>query len=61
MTDEMLGVAEIAERTGLSVGTVQVYSSRGQLPPPDQTVNGGRTKLWLVATIDEWNRTRGRR
>ena len=56
----MLGVQEIAERTGLTVGTVQVYSSLGKLPPPDQTVNGGRTKLWTTATIDRWNQTRGK-
>ena len=57
----MLGVQEIAERTGLAVGTVQVYSSKGKLPPPDQTVNGGRTKLWTIATIDRWNHTRAKR
>ena len=61
MTDRMLGVYEIAKRTGLAVGTVQVYSSLGKLPPPDQTVNQGRTKLWTTATIDRWNHTRGKR
>ena len=58
---EMLGVQEIAERTGLTVGTVQVYSSRGKLPPPDGYISGGRFKWWHASTIDEWDRTRTKR
>lgn len=55
---EVLGVAEVAARIGLKASTVQVMSSRGQLPEPDMTVNAGNTKLWYTETIDEWDRTR---
>ena len=49
----VLGVNEVAERIGLKPSTVQVMSSRGQLPEPDLTVNAGTTKLWYAETIDE--------
>jgi len=57
----VLGVNEVAERIGLKPSTVQVMSSRGQLPEPDLTVNAGTTKLWYAETIDEWNRDRRKR
>ena len=56
MTDDLLGVGELADRIGLKRTTVYVMSSRGQLPEPDQLVNGGRTKLWKPETIDQWRK-----
>jgi len=57
----MLGVAEIADHIGLGRNTVQVMSARGQLPEPDQIVNGGRTKLWKESTINRWQKQRSRK
>ena len=57
----MLGVYEIAEKVGLTVGTVRVMSATGKLPEPDQFVNDGNTKLWKESTIDRWDKTRPRR
>lgn len=58
MNDEILGMAEIADRTGINVDTLYVMKSRGQLPPPDGTVGAGRTLWWKASTIDAWNRSR---
>ena len=56
-TIELLGVGEVAQRTGLKPTTVYVYHSIGKLPDPDLVTNSGNTKLWLTGTIDEWRST----
>lgn len=58
---ELLGVAEFARRVGMTIGTIQNYSSVGRLPAPDAYINDGNTKVWLPETVDEWNRNRTRR
>lgn len=55
-----LGVAEVAERTGLAMNTIKSYSQiPGRMPQPDCLV--GRIKGWLPETIDRWMETRGQR
>lgn len=61
MSREVLGMHEVAERTGIKIDTLYVMSTRGQLPEADQTVGKGRTKLWYPETIDEWNEKRSKR
>jgi predicted DNA-binding transcriptional regulator AlpA len=58
---EWLTVSGVADRIGLTRGTVRVMHSAGKLPSPDMVVgpeNMQSTKLWRTETIDEWNRTR---
>ena len=57
-TIDLLGVGEVAAKTGLKPTTVYVYHSVGKLPEPDLVSNGGVTKLWLDETIDEWKGNR---
>jgi len=54
-----VGQTEIAERLGVSPGTVQKWRTRGLLPEPEWTV-GGRP-AWAWATIEAWARMTGRR
>ncbi|WEH40784.1 hypothetical protein [Streptomyces sp. AM 2-1-1] len=42
--------AEIAERTGISTGTIRADVSKGRWPAPDTTE--GRANLWSGATIN---------
>lgn len=53
---EYLGIAELAERMGVTASTVRAYRSRGQLPDPDITL--GQSPGWESATIEAWLRTR---
>ena len=48
----LLTTKEIAEETGLAMGTLTAYHARGQMPPPDKQF--GRTPLWREATIRKW-------
>ena len=58
--DPMLGVAEIAERWGISPSTVSRYKRRGDLPAPDSILSG--RPRWRASTIDAVQRPgRGRR
>jgi len=50
---------EVAERLGLSEGTVSGYRSRGRMPKPDQQF--GRTPLWKPETIAAWRMSQRRR
>ena len=59
--ERMLGMTEVSERTGIPLDTLYTMKNRGKLPPPDQVVGGGRTRLWTEATIDAWNEARPRR
>ena len=58
---EWLRLDGVADRIGLTRGTVRVMHSAGKLPPPDMMVGpeGTRlTNLWRIGTIDEWDKTR---
>ena len=58
---EWLTVAGVADRIGLTRGTVTVMHHAKKLPKPDMVVGPDDTrptKLWRTETIDEWNRTR---
>ncbi len=50
--DWPLGAGEIADRLGVSRGTIYNRRSRGDFPPPDGVVGGN--PAWWPATIDEW-------
>ena len=52
MGERHWGIAEIANHTGLTPGTIKVYHSQGKLPPHDYAT--ARQKLWYPATIHEW-------
>lgn len=50
---KFLSVTEVADKTGLSLNTVKVYSRvPGRLPEPDAMI--GRVRGWLPETIDAW-------
>ncbi len=51
-----LSRGEIADRLGLSVGTITAYDRRGYMPEPDATI--GRVYGWLPETIDAWQADR---
>lgn len=53
---EYLGIAEVAERMGVTAATVRSYRSRGQLPEPD--VKLGQSPGWQPSTIEAWLRSR---
>jgi predicted DNA-binding transcriptional regulator AlpA len=55
---KLYGVTELAERVGITLDYAYALSNRGKLPRPDQTVGGGRTKLWYAETIDRWDENR---
>ncbi|MEU4602127.1 MerR family transcriptional regulator [Kribbella sp. NPDC023972] len=60
MTNILLSIGELAERTGLAVRTIRFYSDRGVLPPTDRSPAGYRrydldalARLELVRTLRE--------
>lgn len=57
VTKHYLGRQEFADRIGITVGTLDRYSSEGRLPPPDVIVGEGPRAVrgWLPETIDLWN------
>ncbi len=52
----LIGLAGIADQTGLQRSTVHMYHSRGLLPDPDVEVDG--RPLWNRDTIAAWEATR---
>ncbi len=53
----ILGVAEVAEMTGLKPDTITKYRSLGKFPEPDHAT--ARQDLWEVSTIAKWMDERG--
>lgn len=53
---EILGVAEIADVSGLKADTITKYRSLGKFPAPDWTT--ARQDLWSRETILRWLRER---
>lgn len=51
-----LSRGEIAERLGVTLGTIKGYDKNGYLPEPDVKV--GRNFGWSPETIDTWNANR---
>lgn len=49
---DYLTLSQVAEKLGLSMGTVSAYRSRGRMPAPDMQY--GRTPLWKPETIMAW-------
>ena len=58
MDDEVVGVAEIAERLGVGEETVAEWERRGLLPQPDRSV--GETPAWDWHGVEAWARETGR-
>lgn len=56
---ELVSIGEIAELTGLAIGTVYAYRKRGKLPAPDFELGVG--PVWKRETIEQWNAERNRR
>ena len=52
-TIDLLTYADISVMTGVPVGTLKVWLTRGKLPPPDVKPNK-RTALWQRSTIEDW-------
>lgn len=52
MATQLLTVKQVAEVTGLAVGTITAYRNRGQMPEPDAVY--GRTPVWRESTIRKW-------
>lgn len=51
-----LTTKQVAERAGITVGSVRQYRYRGRFPEPDGFV--GRTPWWKPATVRQWLKTR---
>lgn len=52
MTTRYLSIQQVADRLGITRGTVIRY----KLPAPDATI--GTTRGWLPETIDAWDEAR---
>ncbi|QPK81482.1 transcriptional regulator [Schaalia sp. ZJ405] len=66
MTVRYLGISDLAEIAGITVGTAKQYGKEGRLPAPDVLVGLGDRAVrgWKHETVEEWmsNRPgRGRR
>ena len=57
---EYIGIAGVANLTGLARKTIAIYGSGGRLPTPDAIIkeNNTETKGWLPETIERWRRER---
>ena len=57
---EYLSTLGVAERLGLSRGTINSYRKKGLLPDPDVIVGSRDSQAfgWLPETIDEWQANR---
>jgi predicted DNA-binding transcriptional regulator AlpA len=55
--DDLLGYAEISQRTGIGVATLRKYKSDGHLPPPDAPGAPDRPR-WRRSTVERWLRER---
>jgi predicted site-specific integrase-resolvase len=49
---KLYGLAELAEATGVPLGTLRQWRSRGKLPAPTCTLKAGQ--FWQGREIDEW-------
>ena len=49
---KLYGLAELAEATGLPLGTLRQWRSRGKLPEPTYRVKGGH--YWQGREIEAW-------
>lgn len=49
---DILTIGQIAEVSGVALGTVKSLRSRGYLPAPDGKV--GRQDVWHITTVDRW-------
>lgn len=58
LTADWWTTSDVAAYLDVRVGTVSSYRTRGQMPPPDQTI--GRTHMWRPKTITEWHDARPR-
>ena len=58
-TASVVSIGEIAELTGLAIGTVYAYRKKGKLPTPDFELSVG--PVWKRETIEQWNAERNRR
>jgi predicted DNA-binding transcriptional regulator AlpA len=60
MTQDLIGVAEVAEILGVSRQRVhQLVQSEADFPKPEAVISAGR--IWLRPTIEEWARQHPRR
>lgn len=51
-----LGIADLAERAGISPRTADGYRRKGLLPEPDAVITSGDRLVrgWLPETVDYW-------
>ncbi|QDP60661.1 MAG: hypothetical protein Unbinned1469contig1000_40 [Prokaryotic dsDNA virus sp.] len=50
--ENVLGIKEIAQLTGLKEQTIRQYKSDGKLPDPDAVISGN--PLWNKVSILDW-------
>ncbi|MDO5049168.1 MAG: transcriptional regulator [Actinomycetaceae bacterium] len=57
---EYLSTLGVAERVGLTRGTINSYRAKGLLPDPDAIVKSSDSQAygWLPETIDQWQANR---
>lgn len=56
---QLIGMDELAERSGLAPATVRAHLHRGTLPPPVARVGG--SPAWTRPVVEDWLATRRRR
>jgi len=56
--DNVVGIKEIAQETGLKEQTLRQYRTDGKMPEPDAIKSGN--PLWDINTISKWFRNRGK-
>ena len=56
MDGKFVGVADLSERWGYTRQGVHVLMKRPDFPPAAFVINQGRTKVWRVADVAEWER-----
>ncbi len=51
---DLMGLTEIAKLLDKTPEEVWMMHHRGKLPKHDETISGGRTKIWYRETIERW-------
>lgn len=60
ISDQPLGVQEIAELLGYKKTTVSSWQQRKLFPVPDTVVSNGTIRLWKRSTVINWANATGR-
>jgi hypothetical protein len=58
--NDLVAPAELAALLGVSRDTLRTWRMRGQLPPPDFTLDGDRCPVWTLRRVRDWAAATGR-